>query len=899
MSIRNKLVIYTFISIFITLIIVGVSIDQILSNLYKDNARTELSHSYNNFLHELDAIEHDVLNQTILIAKEQSVIAISNMVNRYQDKSNYQPLVFENDKKKIANYLFKQISLTKVEQAILYDKKGDLLAYAIHNKTLNEAGYSSYKKGKNIFIKSIGSSNQWITGPLPKSIYKKIDLQINKAFFNYSGDMKYHSTKNSFSIENNRVVSRLYPDGKKELLGIIKVNKSLNDNFFKTISENGHARVSLILHSGHTLNSQKNVFSLKNINLNANLHGSNTKTFKLFTGENYYIQPHVWPTEERNNHLLILRSKKDLSSALNKTRLVLVFSFFVVALFAILFGIYWLNKLISTPLNALSTQAKNFSMGQLPEFPLVKGNDEISQLSEVLNEMVSTIKDREKSLLENEAQLKNTQKLAKTGGWKIDHKGNEFYFSDEIFKIIGADKKENTACNEIIMDIIHPNDVKMVEKNFNQTMKNHTPYDLTHRLLLKNGQIRTVHVYSETTFDEKGMPLLTKGTMQDITEQAEKDEQLRRSQKMEAIGKLTGGIAHDFNNMLGVILGFTELLQNQSDISDKYKSYLDQIYSAGSRASDLTYKLLSFSRKESTSASCIDINKVISEEQIMLEKTLTVQIKLILELADNLWPLYLDKGEIEDALLNMSINAMHAMPGGGNLTITTSNSTLSPLDVSNMNIPAGDYVLLSISDTGIGMSNDTIAKIFDPFFTTKDEMGTGLGMSQVYGFVKRSHGEIHIYSEVNHGTRISMYFPRYIEANTASQLTDSESAKIDLKGSGTILIVDDEEALRSLTRVILEENGYKTLTADGAVQAMEILKTEDVDLVLTDIIMPDLNGYELAEKIKQEYPDVKIQLCSGFSDVSNSDKKLYKNKLQKPYSSRDLLTIVKERLAKE
>jgi signal transduction histidine kinase/CheY-like chemotaxis protein len=636
---------------------------------------------------------------------------------------------------------------------------------------------------------------------------------------------------------------------------------------------------------------------LKDIYKNSSLHGSGSSLKDNLITNNYnYIHSYVWPTKVGNNYILISSSRLDLISALNKTRIALFVSFTLTATLAIIFGIIWLNKLISTPLKLLSDQATISNPNKLPKFPVSKGNDEISLLGKVLNDMVDAIKSRESQLLENEAQLSHTQKLAKIGGWKINHSTGKLNYSNEIFNILGLDPNITPPTLDIIANAIHPNDLTIVQEAHSKSMKEQIPYDVIHRLITKDEKVKTVHVYSQTVFDDEGLPITTIGTMQDITEQTTKDEQLRRSQKMDAIGKLTGGIAHDFNNMLGVILGFSELLQTTQNQTEKGKQYLAEIINASNRAGKLTSKLLSFSSKDNTDAINIDLNTVLNEEQIMLEKTLTVRINLILELAEDLWEINLDKNELEDALINMSINAMHAMPSGGKLTLSTQNSTLCEIDVSALDIPAGDYVLLSVTDTGTGMSQETKQKIFEPFFTTKDDKGTGLGMSQVYGFVKRSHGAIHIYSDIGHGTRITLYFPRHISNKTEITTVKENENNIDLTGTSTILVVDDEMALRELTREILSSKGYRILTAENGVQALKILETEDVNLVFSDVIMPGMDGYELSNKIRELYPNIKIQMASGFSDINDPailESELHVNRLQKPYGSQTLLKKIK------
>ncbi len=382
------------------------------------------------------------------------------------------------------------------------------------------------------------------------------------------------------------------------------------------------------------------------------------------------------------------------------------------------------------------------------------------------------------------------------------------------------------------------------------------------------------------------------------TEREQQEEKLRRSQKMDALGKLTGGIAHDYNNMLGVIMGYAELLEEMVKGQPELSSFASEIYRAGERGANLTKKLLSFSRQKSSDAISLEINAVLKEQQQMLEKTLTVRITLTLDLADNLWRVRLDQNDLEDAIINMSINAMHAIEGNGKLKIETRNEVISETEENLYQVKAGEYVLLSITDTGSGMDDSMKEKIFDPFFSTKGEKGTGLGLSQVYGFVERSQGSIQVYSEIGYGTRFTLYFPRYFDGES-EEYDDKIDEEINLSGTETILIVDDEPALVKLSSTILKQNGYHVFTAGNAQQALDILEKESVDLLLSDVIMPDMDGYQLAAAVMEKYPDIKIQLASGFSDdrhLDMSDNSLHEHLLHKPYHSKTLLKRIRQLL---
>ena len=391
------------------------------------------------------------------------------------------------------------------------------------------------------------------------------------------------------------------------------------------------------------------------------------------------------------------------------------------------------------------------------------------------------------------------------------------------------------------------------------------------------------------------------GSCIDLSQVKEQEEQLRRSQKIEALGKLTGGIAHDFNNILGVILGYSDLLKDKLSDQPNLADFAEQIHHAGERGAKLTKRLLSFSRQGAIKTSKQDINKLLLTQQDMLQKTLTVRIKLVLDLTDNVWPVCCDSSELEDAVLNMCINAMHAMnkkESGALLTIRTYNRVINNVDVQMMGIKPGDYVQLSLTDTGDGMDETTKEKVFDPFFSTKGESGTGLGLSQVFGFVQRAGGTIKVYSEEDHGSQFALYFPRHFEDASAKN-NSSDCDDMVLSGSENILVVDDEKALRNLCNELLTNQGYTVIMAESGQQALKILEKQSIDLILSDVIMPEMDGYQLATIVQQQYPTVKIQLASGFTDerhINMADDSLHKNLLHKPYNSKELFKSIRNLL---
>jgi len=393
------------------------------------------------------------------------------------------------------------------------------------------------------------------------------------------------------------------------------------------------------------------------------------------------------------------------------------------------------------------------------------------------------------------------------------------------------------------------------------------------------------------------------GVCHDISEEKEQEEVIRRTQKMDALGKLTGGIAHDFNNALGIIIGYSALLMSKCELDKKSIGYVKEIRNAGERSKNLTSKLLSFASSEEVMQKQENVNELLAQQQNMLEKTLTAKIELTLALCETPWFVWIDSSAFEDAILNISINAMHAMPNGGSYTISTSNESLSIRDAMKCDLEPGEYVMISLKDTGVGMTSAVIEKIFDPFFSTKGNDGTGLGMSQVFGFAKQAGGAVEVESTPGKGALLKLYLPRYIAEQGDGYDGDDDGNELGydakLKGSETVLIVDDEESLLRLSEELLSSCGYKVLTALNGDDALGILNSESIDLLITDIIMPKMDGNQLVAKALEKFPNLKVQMLSGYSDQVNNhlvDNNLHIRRIQKPYSNENFLLAVRELL---
>ena len=380
----------------------------------------------------------------------------------------------------------------------------------------------------------------------------------------------------------------------------------------------------------------------------------------------------------------------------------------------------------------------------------------------------------------------------------------------------------------------------------------------------------------------------------DKTQQFKVEEQLRQAQKMEAVGTLTGGIAHDFNNLLAIMLGNADFLDEHIAKDDPAYEYLAEIKTAGHRATALIGQLLAFSRRQITRQKVINFNQTLIELEKMLQRLIREDIHLKMVTAPNLWPIKGDPGQMEQVIMNLVVNARDAMPQGGILTMETANVNLDDGYFRDHGVesPAGGYVLFTVSDNGLGMDTETLSRVFDPFFTTKAKgKGTGLGLATVYGIIKQNNGFIWTYSEPGRGTTFKIYLPRCDEYELAVE--KEKAPAVSLRGSETILIAEDDHPLRKMTRRMLERYGYRVIDAEDGKEALRVFHEYEgtIELLLTDVVMPDMSGPELAKRLSVVQPGLRVVYMSGYSDnaiarhgVLDADV----NFIEKPFSHKTL-----------
>ena len=454
------------------------------------------------------------------------------------------------------------------------------------------------------------------------------------------------------------------------------------------------------------------------------------------------------------------------------------------------------------------------------------------------------------------------------------------------------------------LNLVFPEDRETVKNNAIQMLKGKCLVSYEFRIINKNGEIQWA-LESVASIQRQGKQAAI-GSYQDISERKKAEqqmfslqEQLRQSQKMEAIGRLAGGIAHDFNNLLTVITIQSELLLRELRENDPMRTKIKDINDAAERAANLTRQLLAFSRRQILDIKVLNLNTIINDLEKMLHRIIGENIELKALLADDLGMVKVDPGQMEQVIVNLAVNAKDAMPQGGKLSIETSNVELDETYSQNhIQAVPGAYVQLLISDTGIGMSKEVREQIFDPFFTTKEKgKGTGLGLSTVYGIVKQSMGTIWVYSEIDKGTTFKIYFPRVFEPG--EELKKKETGEAVPRGTETILVVEDDGIVRELATVILKMQGYTVLKAEAGGEALLFSEQykDPIHLILTDMVMPRMSGAQLIERIKQVRKNFKVLYMTGYAENAITQHGLLKkgvNLIQKPFTLEKLARKVRE-----
>jgi PAS domain S-box-containing protein len=556
-----------------------------------------------------------------------------------------------------------------------------------------------------------------------------------------------------------------------------------------------------------------------------------------------------------------------------------------------------LGRRIARPLQQLATDAQTLAAGDLAHRSGVRPNGEIGHLAESFNSMAADLATRAAHLRKSEERYRQVVEHMLEAIWV--HDGERFVFANSpAAQILGA-----TGAGELvgqpIMARVHPDDrERAMARTRAVTEHGRIAQLIEQRFLRLDGGAVTLEVRA-APIDYDGRPCVM-AVARDITQRRQTEHQLRQAQKMEAVGQLTGGVAHDFNNLLTVIMGNLGIAADRVRADPDASEAIAAAIAGAKRGAALTHRLLAFSRRQTLQPHAFDLNQLVTGLRDLLHRTLGENIEIEISLRRGLWMAIADRGQVENSLLNLAINARDAMPAGGRLTIETSNSQLdAAYAAANAEVTPGDYVMLAVSDTGTGMTPGVLERAFEPFFTTKEVgKGTGLGLSMVYGFAKQSGGHAKIYSEVGHGTTIRLYLPRADADDVA--LLDAAAAPAPMpRGHEKVLVVEDDPAVRRVVVKQLTELGYHVLEAEDGRKALAMISSgAAIDLLFTDVVMPGgLSGRQLAAAAKAHLPALKVLYTSGYTENSivhhgKLDPGVYL--LSKPYQKPDLAQKLRE-----
>lgn len=529
---------------------------------------------------------------------------------------------------------------------------------------------------------------------------------------------------------------------------------------------------------------------------------------------------------------------------------------------------------------------------------------ELEEANRSLQNDIAARKVVEAALRESEDRFRQLAKSIDDVFWLSTPDKSEFlYVSPAYERIWGRSCESLYQSPSTFHESIHADDRERMTQSLQQQRLGE--WDEVYRIVRPDGSVRWIRARAYPVRDEHGQTYRVAGVSRDITEQRGLEEQFRQSQKMEAVGRLAGGVAHDFNNLLSVILGYTSFVLEELKPADPLRTDVEQVFHAGKRASDLTRQLLAFSRQQVLQPKVIDLGFVVSGMKGMLERLLGADIELALLTPSSVGKVHADPSQVEQIVMNLAVNARDAMPHGGKLTIEIGSVEIDAAHALEKDgVAPGSFVTLSVTDTGTGLDATTRERMFEPFFTTKETgKGTGLGLSTVYGIVKQSHGYIGVQSEPKKGTTLKVYLPR-TDLVLASEAPTRPPPPATLAGNETILLVEDDEQVRVMTRTLLRRHGYNVLDAQNGGEAFLISEKHDkkIHLLLTDVVMPRMSGRELAERLVPMRTDMRVLYVSGYAEDAIVHHGVLKDGisfLQKPSTPEALLLKVREVLDSE
>ncbi len=509
----------------------------------------------------------------------------------------------------------------------------------------------------------------------------------------------------------------------------------------------------------------------------------------------------------------------------------------------------------------------------------------------VMTELITARIEMEAQLRLAHAQLMEAQRLARVGYWEWDLASQVVTWTEEVYRLFGIDPSRSPLTYDDYIAAVPEEARGLIDERVRTSIAAGSEIYLEHPIIRPDGTERHVAINGRVLRDDAGEPVRLVGAAQDITERHQLEEQLRESQKLETAGRLAGGVAHDFNNILTAIFSFSEFALETLDEDSPAASDIGEVLRAAEQAKSLTQQLLSFSRRRTVRPRVIQINERVRRVEAMIRRLLGEDIAYATYLSDDLWNTRIDPNALEQVIVNLAVNARDAMPSGGRMTIETANVTLheEKVGAKGRAIPAGEYVAFVLSDSGHGMDASVLEHVFEPFYTTKPQgRGTGLGLSTCYGIIRQADGHLWAYSEPGHGSTFKIYLPRVIGA------VDREAqvpAPMSSTGHESILLAEDNDQVRDLAVRSLEDLGYRVLACRSAEEALAAAREHNVDLLVTDVIMTGMNGKELASRVAELHPRIRVLYMSGYSENTIVHHGVLEDGvqlLQKPFNPSDL-----------
>ncbi len=542
---------------------------------------------------------------------------------------------------------------------------------------------------------------------------------------------------------------------------------------------------------------------------------------------------------------------------------------------------------------------------QCNSYPVINEKGTLLQVVVTFSD-ITMHKRYEEQLVSLAQRLQLATSAAQLGVWDLDVRNNTMVWDNRMFELYGVTQKEFPSGVDAWMNGLHPEDREWAIAEYQEALSGEKNFDTVFRIVHPDGSVKYIKASGLVIRGADGTAERMIGVNSDITdakiseqENAKLEGQLHQAQKMESVGRLAGGVAHDFNNMLTVILGHAQLGLMHLDSTHPVCADLQEICKSAEHSADLTRQLLAFARKQTVTPKVLVLNDVVAEMLKMLLRLIGEDIHLLWQPAPELWQVKIDPSQIDQILANLCVNARDAIEGTGRITIETENRTIDAQYCAvNPEATAGEYVRLSVSDNGGGMDKDTQMHIFEPFYTTKEVgKGTGLGLATVYGIVKQNSGFINVYSETGQGTTFSIYLPRHIGLN--NRIMKEYASQEPMRGQETILLVEDEPAILNITAIMLETQGYNVLRAGTPGEAVQIARGAigEIQLLMTDVIMPEMNGRDLAKNLLSIYPHMKRLFMSGYTaDVIAHHGVLDDGVhfIQKPFSLSNMASKVRE-----